>query len=84
MIDLKEWLRYLALDQLLLNNETGLVRGIGDDYGMYRGVSDPRFKLVPHDLDTLMAQGNSSGNVNDSIFSNIEGKPGSGDSADHQ
>ncbi|MEE8451635.1 MAG: lamin tail domain-containing protein, partial [Thermoguttaceae bacterium] len=32
VIDLDQWLRYLALDALLLNTETGLNLGIGDDY----------------------------------------------------
>jgi hypothetical protein len=72
-------MRYLALDQLMLNRETGIVRGIGDDYGLYRGVNDPRFKLVPHDLDTLFNQGNNTAPVNSSIFSNINGDNSGGD-----
>ena len=59
VINLPQWLRYIALDALLLNYETGLNRGIGDDYFMYAGVNDPRFVLVPHDLDTVLNQGNA-------------------------
>ena len=68
VIDLQQWMRYLALDALLLNRETGLNRGIGDDFAMYRGVVDTRFKMVPHDLDTIMLQGNTSFDVNETIF----------------
>ena len=32
----------------------GLYNGRGDDYAMYRGIEDPRFWLVPHDLDTIL------------------------------
>lgn len=67
-VNIDQWLRYLALDALLLNRETGLNRGIGDDYSFYRGVSDPRFVLIPHDLDTLMQQGNNAGAIDQSIF----------------
>src|SRR5258706_6227427 len=76
VVNLDEWLHYLALDNLLLNRETGLVRGYGDDYGMYRGVSDPRFVLVPHDLDTILGTGLGAEGVNQSIFAVIEGVPG--------
>ena len=73
VINVPQWLRYIALDSLLMNNETGLNLGIGDDYFMYRGVTDPRFVLIPHDLDTILDQG---GNVNASIFSIVRGGGG--------
>ena len=55
--DIDQWLRSLAMSAILDNNEGGLLIGDrrGDDYMMYRGVEDPRFKLVMHDLDTLYA-----------------------------
>ncbi|MCA9264028.1 MAG: lamin tail domain-containing protein, partial [Planctomycetales bacterium] len=55
VVDIDKWLRTLALSELLDNEENGLLNGDtrGDDYMMYRGVEDPRFVLVPHDLDTL-------------------------------
>lgn len=59
VIDVDQWLRYLALDALLSNDESGLQSGIGDDYALYRGVTDTRFKLVPRDLDTLLGRGNT-------------------------
>jgi hypothetical protein len=76
VLNLDQWLRYLALDNLMLNRETGLVRGIGDDYGLYRGEVDKRFVLVPHDLDTIMGQGMGGVGVNQSIFAVIEGVSG--------
>jgi hypothetical protein len=81
VINLAHWLRYIALDSLLVNYETGLNRGIGDDYFLYRGVADPRFVLIPHDLDTILDQGNDHGSVNQSIFSVVRGV-GSADGVD--
>ena len=68
--DIEQWLRYLAMNALLDNNEGGLPIGDprGDDYAMYRGVDDPRFKMVTHDLDTLF------GDVRRPIF-RMEGNP---------
>ena len=56
-VDIDQWVRYLAVDALLGNREGGLTSGKGDDFALYSGVADPRFKLVPHDLDTLLGQG---------------------------
>ena len=55
VVDIDQWLRFFALNALLDNREAGLVNGdpLGDDYAMYRGIVDPRFQMVPHDLDTL-------------------------------
>jgi len=56
VIDIQQWMRYLVLDTLMGNCESGLNRGgEGDDYAMYRGVNDPRFVLVNHDQDTYMS-----------------------------
>ncbi|NLH16721.1 MAG: hypothetical protein GX455_09085, partial [Phycisphaerae bacterium] len=73
VVNVPQWLHYLALDSLLQNYETGLNMGIGDDYFLYCGISDPRFVLIPHDLDTILWEGNSHGNINQSIFSVILG-----------
>jgi len=54
---LEKWMRFLAFDAIVGNREGGLNSGQGDDYAMYRGVEDPRFWLVAHDLDTLLGQG---------------------------
>ena len=57
IVNIEMWARYLAMDALVGNREGGLTSGRGDDYAMYRGVEDPRFRLVPHDLDTVLGQG---------------------------
>ncbi len=73
VINLPKWLRYIAVDSILLNYETGLNMGMGDDYFMYRGVEDPRFVLIPHDLDTILDQGNSHGSIDQSVLSIVTG-----------
>jgi hypothetical protein len=70
VINVPKWLRYIALDSLLMNNETGLNLGQGDDYFLYRGVADPRFVLIPHDLYTILDRG---GGTTRSIFSIVRG-----------
>jgi len=77
VVNISQWLHYIALDALLMNYETGLRMGIGDDYFMYRGATDPRFVLVPHDLDTILDQGNTHGAVDQSIFTIVTGVPNS-------
>ncbi len=58
--NLDQWARFFAADALLGNFEGGLTTGKGDDYALYSGKTDPRFRLIPHDLDTLGAAGVSS------------------------
>jgi len=64
VIHLEQWLRFLAVDALCGNREGGLTTPRGDDYAMYRGVNDPRFWLIPHDLDTLFGQGDNAPDIN--------------------
>jgi len=66
VIHVDRWLRYFALHALFSNYETGLYRGIGDDYAMYCGIEDPRFVLIPHDLDSILGLG--GGSTTSSIF----------------
>lgn len=66
--DLPQWLRFLAADALMGNREGGLTSGSGDDYALYRGVEDRRFVLVPHDLDTVLGQGDHSYQPDRDIF----------------
>ena len=47
------WMRHFAVLYLMHYNETAPVTGDDDDYSMYRGVVDPRFMLLPHDLDSI-------------------------------
>ena len=60
VIDIEQFLRYIAVDTFMGNREGGLYSGQGDDYGLYRGINDPRFKLVPWDTDTLTIWGGST------------------------
>jgi len=57
-VHIEVWLKYLAINILLGNTETSLANGYGDDYYMYSGVSDPRFFLVAHDLDSIFQDNN--------------------------
>jgi len=67
--NLDQWMRYMATDAFAGNREGGLYEGEGDDYAMYRGAIDPRFWLLPHDLDTLFGQGDHSYAPDWEIFS---------------
>ena len=55
VVDIEQWLRVIALHDYASYGENGLITGDagGDDYAMYRGVEDPRFHLVPYDLDSM-------------------------------
>jgi len=57
VVNIEKWMQYLAADALMGNREGGLTDGRGDDFAMYRGIEDTRFWLLPHDLDTVLGQG---------------------------
>lgn len=57
VVNVEQWLRYLATNALIANLEGGLGTGRADDFAIYRGVEDPRFVLLPHDLDSVMGIG---------------------------
>lgn len=68
-VNVEQWMLYFAVTALLSSEETSLGTGVGDDYGMYRGVKDPRFILMSHDWDTIFNQGDTRpNNPNQSIF----------------
>ena len=70
VLDLDHFYRYIACDALLGNQEGGLQSGRADDCSIYRGVTDPRFRFVPHDLDDIFDIGNGAGDpITRSIFS---------------
>lgn len=56
-VDVDNWLRYFAVDAFFDNTETNLGSGNADDYAMYSGVLDPRFRLIPYDLDSIWGFG---------------------------
>jgi hypothetical protein len=71
-VNVDQWLRFFAVNSLILNMETTIATGTGDDYSMYRGVLDPRFQFLVHDLDTVLGQGDTAPSLNRSIFKATE------------
>jgi hypothetical protein len=67
-LNVEEWMKYMAINTLLDNDETDLANGTGDDYALYRGVSDPRFLVLPYDMDTLVGRGLTATPPNHSIW----------------
>lgn len=64
VMDIDQWVRWLAVMALIANGETNLSNGADDDYYVYAGRSDPRIKAVPHDLDTILGLGDGSAITN--------------------
>ncbi len=56
IVNVDQWLRWFAVQAMIVNNETNLSNGYGDDYYLYRGLEDPRFILLPYDtgLDNIL------------------------------
>ena len=67
-VDVAQWMRWFAVETFLANNETNLSRGYGDDYYLYFGESDPRARLIPYDLDTILGKGDSVAAPDVSLF----------------
>ena len=67
-IQVLQWMRYFAAHTLLEDEETTLGSGYGDDYALYRGQKDPRFLLMPYDMDTLLGQGDTGGKLEADLF----------------
>lgn len=79
VVDVPEWMLYFALETLVDNRETNLANGNngtgeGDDYFLYTGVDDPRSRLIPYDLDTILGQGDAAGRVEDGLFRMAAGR----------
>lgn len=60
VIDAEYWLRWFAFQTIINHNETNLSNGANDDYGLYRGVLDPRFIPLAHDFDTVWGGGGNT------------------------
>ena len=67
-VNVEQWMRFFAVHTLLDDQETTLASGYGDDYALYHGLADPRFQLLPYDMDTLLGQGDTAGVVSDDLF----------------
>ncbi|MFN0066715.1 MAG: CotH kinase family protein, partial [Limisphaerales bacterium] len=72
--DVEQWARWFALHTLLDNRETSPVNGSGDDYFLYRGVADPRFRLLPYDLDTILGLGSPAGSATNTLWPMLSGR----------
>lgn len=71
--NVEQWLRYFAVFTLIGSRETALGTGAGDDYSLYRGLLDQRFQLTGHDWDTVLNQGDHSGDPNQTLFGAANG-----------
>ncbi|MFM8357322.1 MAG: CotH kinase family protein, partial [Verrucomicrobiota bacterium] len=72
-VDVDQWLTYFAVETLVVNRETNLANGNngggqGDDYFLYFGRQDPRARLLPYDLDTILGQGDSTADPREGLF----------------
>jgi VCBS repeat-containing protein len=70
--NIDQFVRYFALMVLMNSRETSISNGADDDYDLYRGVTDPRFILLPHDLDTILGEGDTGTNPTATIFQPID------------
>jgi hypothetical protein len=68
IVNVEQWMLYLAMDALLVNMETTIANGDGDDYTMYFAPREKRFYMVAHDWDTVLNQGDTAGSVTTPIF----------------
>jgi len=57
VINVDQWMKYFAITMLLGNQENSLGNGYGDDYMLFRGEKDPRFRILPYDMDDVMGRG---------------------------
>ena len=67
-IDVPQFMKWFAAENLVGNNETNFAGGYGDDYYLYFGKTDIRAKLLPHDLDTILGAGDTPYPATDDIF----------------
>ncbi len=77
VVNIDEWVKYLAVNALLDNAETTFETGAGDDYSLFCGAVDHRFQLIPHDLDTVLNEGDTHPSASLSIFVAADGSGGS-------
>ncbi|MCK6500453.1 MAG: CotH kinase family protein, partial [Nitrospira sp.] len=67
-VDVEEWMRYFAANTLLGNQENSLGNGSGDDFVLYRGVRDTRFRLLPYDMDAILGRGTRTASYLDGLW----------------
>ncbi|MDO8540573.1 MAG: lamin tail domain-containing protein [Opitutaceae bacterium] len=70
-VDVDQWMTWFAAEALIGNGETNLTNGYGDDFYLFIGVNDPRARLIPYDLDTILGHGDDPVSATDDIFQMI-------------
>ena len=70
-VDVDQWMTWFAAQALVGNGETNLSNGYGDDFYFYIGVTDPRARLIPYDMDTILGDGDEPASVTTDIFQMI-------------
>lgn len=70
--DIAQWMRWFAVQSFADNEETNLSNGDGDDYYLYIGVTDPRARLVPFDLDTILGRSAGTNSATHGIFRMVD------------
>ncbi len=68
VVDVDQWARWFAYMTIVLSRETNLSNGTDDDYKLYSGAEDVRFKLIPHDFDTIFGLGDTSTSPQATLF----------------
>ncbi len=67
-VDVGQWMTWFAAQTLVGNGETNLGNGYGDDFYVYFGVTDPRARLIPYDLDTVLGDGDDPVGPDEGLF----------------
>ncbi len=60
VLEVNQWLKTMAVSTILTNGETNLLNGRDDDYSMYAGVTNNKFQVLFHDMDTILGLGDAS------------------------
>ncbi len=76
-VDVRQWMRWLAVNALADNEESNISNGDGDDYYLYFGKDDPRAVLLHHDLDTLLGRSAVANSPTHGIFRMCDAPDGS-------
>lgn len=77
VVNVPQWMRWMAVQTMADNSETNLSNGDGDDFYIYFGTSDPRAVLLPFDLDTVFGRSSGSNSATHSIFAMVDAPSGS-------
>lgn len=67
-VDVGQWMRFFAVNALADNSETNISSGDGDDYFLYLGALEPRARLIPFDLDTILGRSAGSNSATHDLF----------------